>query len=62
MDIRMNSTFPSIPAMPLAESSKVAYLTNPNPLEYPDTLSVTTLATKPIEEKGIITVSFLHDD
>lgn len=37
-------TLPSIPAMPLAESSKVAYRTNPNPLEYPETLSVTTLA------------------
>lgn len=40
-------TFPSMPFIPSAASSKLAYLTKPNPLEYPDTRSVTTLATKP---------------
>lgn len=39
-------TFPSIPCMPAAASSIVAYLTNPNPFEKPDARSVTTLAAK----------------
>ena len=33
-----------MPSIPLAASSSVAYLTKPNPFEYPDTRSVTTLA------------------
>ena len=37
-------TFPSMPLIPSPASSTVAYLTKPNPLEYPDILSVMTLA------------------
>ena len=33
-----------MPSIPFAASSRVAYLTKPKPLEYPDTRSVTTLA------------------
>lgn len=42
--LKLQLTFPSMPSIPLAASSVVAYLTNPNPFEYPDTRSVTTLA------------------
>jgi hypothetical protein len=37
-------TFPSMPSMASPASCTVAYLTKPNPLEYPDILSVITLA------------------
>ena len=33
-----------MPSIPFVASSKEAYLTKPNPLEYPEALSVTTLA------------------
>lgn len=37
-------TCPSMPFIPFSAPSRVAYFTKPKPLEYPDCLSVTTLA------------------
>jgi len=44
LSIKQPYTFPSIPSIPFAASSVVAYLTKPNPFEHPETRSVTTRA------------------